>query len=139
MTRGTRPSPLEALARALNPPDLTRTDVQPVPPRSHVRVIAGPKPAELIAAEAEVRVRSGGRCEARTPWCEGAATQVHHRAGRVGMVRNDAGDWVSAHDPSVLLDVCGWGSATGCHGWAHQNVELAYEAGLLLKRLGAET
>jgi hypothetical protein len=82
------------------------------------------KPSELIAAEKVVRERSGGDCEARTPWCEGRATQVHHRAGR------------SDHTPEMLLDVCGSGNVTGCHGFIHQHPENAYAEGWLVKRNG---
>ena len=83
-----------------------------------------PDPPELVMAKKVVRARSGGRCEARTPWCEGRATQVHHIHGR-----ND-------NDPDMLLHVCGLGNASGCHGYIHQNPAIAYERGWLVSKLG---
>lgn len=84
-------------------------------------------PPELVAGKAAVKARSGGRCEAQTPWCEGQATQVHHISGRVGE---------GCHDDVNLLDVCGQGNVTGCHGYLHQHAEEAYEKGWLKHRNG---
>lgn len=128
---------LANLRRALTPP-APKTSCEPLPkgPKPTPRPLGkrGPKPAELVASEAVVRARSGGRCEAGTPDCEGGATQVHHRAGRNGTVRNDAGEAVSAHHPSVLLDVCGLLTLTGCHGYLHRHVSESYANGWMLKR-----
>jgi hypothetical protein len=68
--------------------------------------------------------RSGGDCEARTPWCQGRATQVHHKHGRTD------------NDPAMLLHVCGMGNVNGCHGWIHQNATEARRLGLLVSKLG---
>jgi hypothetical protein len=64
----------------------------------------GPIPQKIRAA---VRERSGGVCEV----ChQRPATDQHHRLyqGRGG-----------AHDVENLLDVCGPGNVSGCHGRAH--------------------
>lgn len=54
-----------------------------------------------------VRKRSGGICES----CGVApATEMHHR-----LYRSRGG----LHTASNLLDVCGWGNTSGCHGRAH--------------------
>lgn len=84
----------------------------------------GDIPADIRAA---VAMRSKGRCEARTEACEGAATQIHHIAGR---------GWLGCHDPRLLLHVCGLGNATGCHGWIHQDRPRAEAAGFLSKWSG---
>lgn len=80
----------------------------------------------LAASHLVVHERSRGRCEARTPWCEGAATQVHHRAGR---------GFAGCHDPLLLLDLCGT-SSSGCHGYIESHRTESYERGWLLKRNG---
>jgi hypothetical protein len=81
-----------------------------------------PEPAALRRSRPIVAARSGGHCEARTDWCEGQATQVHHIARRNG---------ATAHDPENLLHLCGAGNVTGCHGAAHQHPDWAYRHGLL--------
>lgn len=70
-----------------------------------------PTPAESKAAYAGVEFRSFGLCEI----CgEARATQKHHRLyrshGTLDIVQN-------------LLDVCGSGNHSGCHGRAHSDPE----------------
>jgi len=57
-----------------------------------------------------VEMRSGGVCEGcgMRP-----ATEKHHR-----LFRSRGGP----HTISNLLDLCGWGNHTGCHGVAHTRV-----------------
>ena len=80
-------------------------------------------PPELRAARKVVHDRSGGFCEAHTPVCDHVAQHVHHKAGRKG---------VGAHSPSNLLHVC-----NGCHSYIHEHPQESYEAGWMLRRLGA--
>jgi hypothetical protein len=63
-----------------------------------------------------VEKRSGGVCEA----CGvRPAREKHHRQFRSRL----------GHDvPSNLLDLCGWGNHTGCHGVAHSKA--GHELGL---------
>lgn len=64
--------------------------------------------------------RSGGDCEVRSPWHLGRATNFSHR-------RHDGqgGPWSASNG----LNACGWGNATGCHGYIHQHPEEARENG----------
>lgn len=81
--------------------------------------------AELDAMRPIVHSRSGGRCEARLPGCEGVATNIHHRKPR-GLPGTNA--------EANLMDICGMGNYSGCHGWIETNRTKAYELGLLVKR-----
>lgn len=64
-------------------------------------------------------------CEAKIPGvCTGRATDVHHRAGRVGDLLTDK---------SNFMAVC-----RECHTWIHDNDADARERGLLLSRLKVE-
>lgn len=88
-------------------------------------------------------VRSGGHCEARTPWCLAAPDGLlsgradgrvvrasrHHRVPQ-GMGGTDDPD---AHRLDRLLLLCGDG-VTGCHGWVESFREAARERGLLVNR-----
>ena len=61
-------------------------------------------------------------CEAKIPGvCTGRATDVHHRAGRVGDLLTDK---------SNFLAVC-----RECHEFIHESPDYAYKNGLMLKRL----
>ena len=86
-------------------------------------------------------VRSGGVCEARTPWCLAApdgrvASRAdkrvirlsrHHRSPRgMGGTSDEF-----AHNLDRLLLVCGDG-VTGCHGWIESNRTKARDRGLLV-------
>lgn len=102
--------------------------------------------AALVAEQWEMlehllKVRSGNRCEARTPACLAgprgtletlprSRVSIHHRQprGAGGTSRPDA------HSLDRLLIVCGHGSA-GCHGHL-ENAERgdAYDRGLLVRR-----
>jgi len=79
-----------------------------------------PDPPELVAAKKAVRERSGGVCEARTPWCYGKAREVHHRAGR---------GFYGCHHPDLLLHVCGHGNIDGCHGYIEGHASEAMAMG----------
>lgn len=72
-----------------------------------------------------VAARSGGRCEAGTDECKGAATQYHHRAGR---------GFEGCHDERFLFHVCGTGTFDGCHGVAHNRGDWAKRHGLFQNR-----
>lgn len=67
--------------------------------------------AAMAKARPGVRRRSRGMCELRIPGvCEGRSTNAHHRLEE------------SQGGPSTeenLIDVCGFGNTSGCHGWVH--------------------
>lgn len=66
------------------------------------------------AGKAEVRRRSGGRCELRGPTCRGewTAHDVDHVFGHLGP---------DPHNPDRMLHLCGFGNANGgCHQWVSQ-------------------
>lgn len=68
-----------------------------------------------------VRERSGGVCEI----CgEQKATNFQHRKPKA-----HAGAWSASNG----LDVCGMGNAFGCHGYLHQNPDMACENGWSVK------
>jgi len=75
-------------------------------------------------ARAVVYERSGGSCEAKTPWCLGACQQVHHRKGRDGDLIDNT---------ELLLGVCSM-----CHDYIHGNPAISYERGWLIKRNGGD-
>jgi hypothetical protein len=63
--------------------------------------------ADYEMAKAIVHARSGGVCE----HCrDKPATNVHHLAGR---------GYDGCHHPMLLKDLCGNGSTSGCHKFAH--------------------
>lgn len=75
-----------------------------------------------------VDVRSGEWCELRIPGvCLGLATNKQHR-----LAEAHGGPTV----PSNLLDVCGMGNVTGCHGYIHQNPIVAVKNGWTVKSGG---
>lgn len=59
----------------------------------------------------QLRERSGGVCEG---CAVRRATERHHR-----LYRSRGGD----HSIVNLLDLCGWGNHSGCHGIAHSGVK----------------
>lgn len=63
-------------------------------------------------------------CEAKLVGCTGKATDVHHKAGRVGENYLKVGTW---------LAVC-----RSCHRWIEENPEEAKELGLSQSRLNNE-
>lgn len=75
-------------------------------------------PEDVIRVVTE---RSGGVCEARTPWCQGRATTFHHKRGK------------DHNGPEDILHVChGWNA---CHpGYIHGHPEESYRRGWMLKR-----
>lgn len=106
------------------PADLSRAN----PPKPAAKKKARPQrtdedraadPTETEGKKA-TKARSGGVCEAGTPWCVGKATNVHHRAGR---------GFYGCHHPDLLLHVCGNGNVDGCHGFIEQNAPVAYAMG----------
>jgi hypothetical protein len=86
-------------------------------------------------------VRSGGRCEARTPWCFGLAgriehlprsrVSIHHRRPR-GMGGTGRAD---VHSLANLLLICGDG-VQGCHGFLERFREVAEARGYLVAKEG---
>lgn len=78
--------------------------------------------AELVRWRDRDRCR---RCDQYTP-----GGSLHHRQGR----RPDA-DGRAPHRAANLILLCGSGT-TGCHGWVHAHPAAAYEAGLMVRRLG---
>ncbi|WP_431976103.1 HNH endonuclease [Micromonospora haikouensis] len=87
----------------------------------------------------QLLVRSGGTCEARTPWClasrqTGSLAQlprgrvsIHHRRPR-GMGGTRRAD---AHALHNLMLLCGTG-VVGCHGWTETERTAARQRGLLV-------
>jgi len=57
---------------------------------------------------------------------------LHHRKGRHALP-----GMPDPHIAANLVTLCGSGT-TGCHGWVHAHPEKAYEAGWMIRRLGAE-
>lgn len=98
------------------------TECTPIPKGSTDR----PRPAKSIPAKvkAEVRRRSGGRCEAhslrRPGRCVNRAIQMHHR-----LRRGQGGP----HTAENLLHLCG-----SCHRDVHADTGRAYDLGLLIHR-----
>jgi len=79
---------------------------------------------ELDAARLVVFERARGRCEAMVgPQCRRVGSQAHHK-----LPRSQGG----THDPENLLWVCG--GPGGCHQAIHENPNMAYARGLLLRR-----
>lgn len=76
-----------------------------------------------------VRKRSGGDCEIRSPWCQGAAREFSHR-----IAEGQGGKWLVING----LDSCGHGNLDGCHGYAHQHPEEAREKGWIVSAFGAD-
>lgn len=76
-----------------------------------------------VAAEvaAEVRRRSGGRCEIGLPGCAREGQHLHHRAGR-GPGRER---------PDLVAHLC-----HACHGEVHAAPARAYENGWMIRRTG---
>lgn len=75
------------------------------------------KSRRVLEVYQAVKERSGGLCER----CYSArATEIHHRRPR-----SQAG----ADSMVNLAHMC-----RDCHGWAHNNVQAAYEAGWLISR-----
>jgi hypothetical protein len=58
------------------------------------------------------RGRLDGRCEVRSPWCQGMGREFSHR-----LAAGQGGHWVAENG----LWVCGHGNLDGCHGWIHQH------------------
>lgn len=63
-------------------------------------------------------------CEAKLVGCTGKATDVHHKAGRVGENYLKVGTWLAA--------------CRNCHRWIEDNPEEAKELGLSQSRLNNE-
>lgn len=80
-------------------------------------------------AKRDVRKRSGGDCEIRSPWCLGRATNASHRRHE-----GQGGLWQAVN----ILDSCGWGNTTGCHGYLHQHPREARDNGWIVSAWGAD-
>lgn len=70
----------------------------------------------------QLKIRSGGLCEARLPGCTGHATDVCHRIARKMGGRTDEFHRLSN----------AWHGCRACHRWATANPAQAYELGLAL-------
>lgn len=86
-------------------------------------------PKRLTPKEKDARditeKRSGGWCELRIKSvCQGPATNKQHR-----LAEGQGGPTVASN----LIDVCGMGNASGCHGHIHQNPTLAVKKGWTVK------
>lgn len=79
---------------------------------------------EFERARPLIWARSGRRCEARLPGCQGRAVHVHHRRprGRGG-----------SNDPANLLATC-----RKCHVWIHDHPLAATRRGLLVPTRATE-
>lgn len=89
-------------------------------------------------------VRSGGRCEARTPACLGdqygrlagllsrRQVNIHHRRprGSGGTSREDV------HSLANLMLVCGSGNVSGCHGFIENHATVAEARGYKVAKEG---
>lgn len=81
--------------------------------------------------------RSGGQCEARTPYCQAPGGRIlgmrreqisiHHRQPR-GMGGTSR---LTAHSLAVLMIICGNG-VTGCHGYLESQRDWALRNGFLV-------
>lgn len=89
-------------------------NMAPAKPRGQVEVepllkVVVDKPYSERAGQAEVKKRSGGRCELGGPTCLVWAHDVDHVFGRLGP---------DPHNPDKLLHLCGFGNKNGgCHEW----------------------
>lgn len=59
-------------------------------------------------------------CQIRTAHCTHHATDIHHRAGRLGAMLLDESEWLSA--------------CRNCHDWCHQHSNAARELGFIAPR-----
>jgi hypothetical protein len=101
------------------------------------------EPTNWDSVEAALMMRSGSRCEIRSPEClagpRGDLTwlprwrrSLHHRRPRgMGGTRR-----VDVDSLAALVNTCGDGVA-GCHGYAESNREWARRRGLLVPNNGA--
>lgn len=96
------------------------------------------KPRVAPEVRDAVLARSRGRCEVgvTTP-CQARGrrldspegTNQHHRnPGRMGGTKR-----AGANEAPNLLQVCGSGNTSGCHGWIENNRDAARDAGWLLR------
>lgn len=88
------------------------------------------KPKRLTPEEKTQRdltgKRSGGWCELRIDGvCQGPATNKQHR-----LAEGQGGPTVASN----LIDICGMGNVSGCHGFVHQNPNVAVANGWTVKR-----
>lgn len=98
--------------------------------------------ADWATIEQMVMIRSGGRCEIRSPECLGGdhgdlsrlpreRRSLHHRRPR-GMGGSKR---VDVHSLAMLINTCGHGTI-GCHRYAEVHREWAIARGLLLPKEG---
>jgi len=85
--------------------------------------------AGRTAVQILVPKRSKGDCEIRTKWCLGKATNLSHRRHQ-----GQGGKWAAQN----ILDSCGHGNATGCHGYLHQHPEEARAKGWVVSAFGPD-
>lgn len=124
LSRGTG---LPRAAEATTRPPLARTAPAPRPRKPRV----APEVRDAVLA------RAGGLCEvALTEACRArrrrldspeGTNQHHRRPGGMGGSKRAA-----IHSPANLLQVCGQGNTSGCHGWIEKHRTEAYELGLLV-------
>lgn len=97
---------------------ITNKPYKPIPSRSHKRK----KQESLYARLRREFLLSSPHCQANLPnKCTRQATDVHHKAGRIGNLLNDTKHW---------LAVC-----RACHDWIELNPIEAKELGFSINRL----
>ena len=91
---------------------------KPIPARSQKRS----KEERLYSINRVVFLQENPMCQAHLPGiCTGQATEVHHKAGRIGR---------------LLLDILHWlGVCHACHHWIENNRAEAMELGFSIKRI----
>jgi len=91
---------------------------KPIAPRSQKRS----KEERLYSINRVVFLQENPMCQAHLPGiCTGQATEVHHKAGRIGR---------------LLLDILHWlGVCHACHHWIENNRAEAMELGFSIKRI----
>ena len=113
--KGAKPVPLERSPLRQGTTPLKRSRIKHKPVDEDARL------ARRLA-RGEVSVRSGGRCEAKTPDCTGGGRDAHE------VITRSMGGSIT--DTTNILWVC-----RACHDWIHnKHPGLARERGLLASR-----
>lgn len=80
-------------------------------------------------AKRDVKARSAGDCEIRSPWCQGKGREFSHRRAE-----GQGGAWSATNG----MWACGHGGTDGCHGYLHQHPEEARHNGWIVSAWGAD-
>lgn len=100
-----------------------------LPFRGPGRVRGVPAGSGKVVERRKVVDRSGGACEIRTPWCQGAGREFSHRRAQ-----GQGGQWRATNG----LYSCGHGNLDGCHGYLHQHPDEAREKGWAVSAWGPD-